>query len=79
MTTNEITPVVGMPCTVGIGSDRYGHKVVKVVSATRIVLDDGMSSWSRRKDGRWRPAGCGRNSGYYLRLGVAEDYRDPSF
>lgn len=71
-------PTEGMPCTVGIGSDSYGHKVAKVLSPKRIQLDDGWV-WSKRKDGRWRPKGSGKNSGYSLTLGIARDYRDPSF
>lgn len=86
----QITPTDGMPCTMGIGSDRYAMYVAKVLSPKRIIVlhekapyapdaDYSKSVWSLRKDGNWRPAGTGANGGYYLILGRAESYRDPSF
>lgn len=75
-------PTEGMPCTIGIGSDRYAAEVVKVLSPKRILIGRGggkTEEWSLRKDNRWRPKGCDERSGYSLALGHAEDYRDPSF
>lgn len=70
----------GIPCTVGIGSDRYAGKVAKVLSPKRIEVNGpGGGFWSLRDDGRWRPKGSGKRTGFFLILGVAEDYRDPSF
>lgn len=82
--SDQPTPVAGMPATIHIGSDSYAARVVSVASPTRIFIaesrdDEKGSMWSKRKDGRWRPKGAGRNSGYSLGLGYAKDYRDPSF
>lgn len=79
------TPEKGMPATIGICGDRYPAMVVEVLSKSRIkiahtnngVAEDRVEVWSLRKDNRWRPQGAGANSGYYLTLGRAEDYRDP--
>jgi hypothetical protein len=83
---NNILPAVDMPCTIGIGSDRYAACVSAVFSAKNIgisrITAHGIGheeKWSLRKDGHWRPKGSGKNCGYYLVLGVAENYRDPSF
>lgn len=79
--SNAIAPTENMPATIGIGSDRYAAKVAKVVSPKRIIIERNgrQEVWSLRKDGRWRPQGAGANSGYYLVLGKAETYMDPSF
>lgn len=70
----------GLPCTIGVGSDRYAHSVEGVSkNGKRIMTSDGMV-WSKRKNGRFVPVGSKiYGSGYGLRLGIAEDYRDPSF
>ncbi len=82
----EITPLEGMDCTINIGSDRYAAKVVKVLSPKRIEITQNRFSdpgkgevWSKRNDGRWRPAGSARRDGFSLTLGEAVDYRDPSY
>lgn len=74
-------PYVGQPCTVGIGSDCYAYEVISIDSPKRITIGryGNTERWSLRKDNRWRPTGCGRNSGHYLTLGVAENYLDLSF
>jgi len=82
--TNITLPVVGMPATYCIGSDCYAGSIVDVSPSGRIVgySDKGskkVQGFSLRKNGRWYPIGCAIGQGGSLRLGVAEDYRDPSF
>jgi hypothetical protein len=79
-----VLPTVGMPCTYGIGSDTYAGKVLAVSkSGHRVTVNIGdgdVRVFTRRtRHGLvtgYVPAGrpCG-----YLTLGVARDYRDPSF
>lgn len=86
MTNNNesLVPVVGMPCTYRIGSDRYGAVVTAVKSPKSIEV--AMLSGSQppkvftlRSNGRWYNLGCAIKDGGSVRLGVAEDYLDPSF
>lgn len=82
-------PVVGMPATYGIGSDRYAYTVTEVLSAKRIKLArdrDRRGLYlpgegepvvaTLRKDGRWREVGA--SCGSFL-LGERETHLDPSF
>lgn len=72
-------PEVGIGATYCIGSDRYAYKVVRVTPATVTVVRRGGSTeevFTRRKDGRYVRKGSRVG---YLYIGVAEDYRDPSF
>ncbi len=76
-------PKVGTPATYGIGSDCYGYEVVSVSkSGRKITLKRAGSDGSHtveatlRKDGRFRPVGA--DHGTYT-IGVAHEYRDPSF
>lgn len=57
------------------GSDMTGNRRV-------ISVDDENGTtreFSRRNNGSWHPVGSGKNSGYYLALGVYSEKRDPSF
>lgn len=74
-------PAVGTPGTYSIGSDRYAGTVVGVFSNGREIWLEvdrlGVLKFTYRPtDGAYRERGqrCGR-----LSLGVAEDYRDPSY
>jgi hypothetical protein len=68
-------PYVGMPCTLHVGSDSYAGKVLLVSKSLKtITLEDGTVA-RLRKDGRYRTARNLRS----VSLGVARDYRDPSF
>lgn len=76
----EVTP--GMPATIGIGSDRYAGKVTKVTpSGHQITVEyrDGGSTLTFTRSPKTGRYGIGVRSGYYLTVGIAEDYRDPSF
>jgi hypothetical protein len=81
------TSYIGQPATYGIGSDRYAGQVTAIerfksgdkkhqVSVIVFGFERGQRSIEFRKTNRgWRAKG-----GYgSIRLGVAEDYRDPSF
>ena len=68
---------VGLPATYCIGSDRYATRIVEVNRNGREVVTDIIATFTYRskRDMYIRKGGkCG-----ILRLGVAEDYRDPSF
>lgn len=72
------TATVGMPATYCIGSDTYAGKISHVSPSGAYVLfvRDGSARaerFNRGKDGTYR-----QSSGY-LRLGIAETYRDRSF
>lgn len=75
------TPEVGMPATQASGSDTYAGKVAEVSpSGHRLTVEfprGDRKAFTRRLDGRYRLAG---STGYgTLTLGLARDYRDPSF
>ncbi len=86
----DITPEVGMPCTYGIGSDRYAMQVVAIRRGGLTIVaeslnDDGTVGGLRReftrrnrRGGGYRWVQKGQSYGG-LRLGVAETYLDPSF
>ena len=84
---NEDTkfPVVGMPATYCIGSDRWAGSIVSVSKSGRTLgfsdRRDGamIETFSLRQNGRFYRVGCPMGQSGTLRLGVAEDYRDPSF
>jgi hypothetical protein len=83
-------PLVGMPATYHIGSDRYAYVVTQVTPSTihvahaeetadgRWIVRPGAESEkaTKRRDGRYRMKG--ENFGA-ITLGEAENYRDPSF
>jgi hypothetical protein len=82
--TKVVIPTVGMPATYCIGSDRYAGSIVMVSHNARLVgySDKGsteVNSFSLRNNGRFYPVGSKIGQGGSLRLGTAEDYRDPSF
>lgn len=88
MNPDTMHQLVGTPCTVSIGSDRYAYTVVAVTAHTITVgkpMVDG--SWSQSTTFRKskRPADLAkgkpvwRSGSYRLSLGVADEYRDPSF
>lgn len=64
--------LVGVDCTISIGSDRYAEKVEKVTPKT-ITAGGKVFRWSA-KYRAWR---SGKH--FWLHLGYAEDHRDPSF
>ncbi len=73
--------VVGMPATYHIGSDSYGGTIVDIKRNGRTLVfqltyQRVAEEFTLRKSGTFYAKGsnCG-----YLTLGVAEDYRDPSF
>jgi hypothetical protein len=78
-----LTPYVGMPVTYCIGSDRYAYEIVKATLSLKTVWikstdknDIRIVKFTLRNDGYYTETG--KNCGF-LRLGYAEDYRDPSF
>lgn len=73
--TKSLALMVGLPCTVGIGSDRYAGKVVKTTAKTITVEWNGDTSTFRlSKHGSWRS-----DRSLYLVVGYAKEYMDPSF
>lgn len=76
MTRTELKPLPGMPCTVCIGSDRYASSIVSVsASGKSLVLESG-EKVRLKKNGAYRTTG---RVGFRVWIGVAENYRDPSF
>lgn len=71
---------VGMPCTVYVGSDSYGGKVVAILGTHTVLVDyndhSDPTKVTLRKDGSWRTVG---KYGGYVSFGKSVDYRDPSF
>lgn len=77
-----VVPTVGMPATYCIGSDRYAGQIVQVAGRTIGFQEEGATRvevFSLRKNGRWYKTGFPVGKGGSLRLGVAENYQDPSF
>ncbi len=80
-----IKPEVGMPVTVGIGGDRYAGEVTSISPSGKTIMVRGMKfmlkpfpkGYTGPETHRWKTAG--KRSGYYLILGIAENYLDPSF
>lgn len=68
-------PRVGEGATHCIGSDRYAVTITAVSRTAHKVVADG-ATYTRRRDGRYRPQGCSYGS---LVLGVSENYLDPHF
>lgn len=74
---------VGVPATYNIGSDSYAVRVESIIrfktgkqqGRVKAVIADG-DLFTLRKDGRLRPDGSDHGS---LVIGIAVDYRDPSF
>lgn len=74
-------PLIGMPCTYQIGSDKYAGRVVEVSkSGHKVTVQLGTrpetNVFTRRKDGYYFARGS--NHGLLIFM-VSEDYRDPSF
>lgn len=72
------TLLIGLPATIGIWSDRYAAKVVAATRCTVTVRtgtdgDGGRMTFRQTKRRGWA------SGSYRLSVGVAEDYRDPSF
>lgn len=66
---------IGMPATICIGGDRYASLVTAVTRKTVTCVHLGNPLIFRRgKTGLWSA-----KQTYTLRLGEAENYRDPSF
>ena len=63
--------LVGLPVTIGIGSDSYAHTIVKATRCT-IACDDGRT-YRRNKWGRW----CSRS--FRLSVGVGVEHRCREF
>ena len=74
-------PTIGMLATYTIGSDRYAGSIAEIKRNGRTIVFKFAHS-GRCEDftlrGRGMYYGKGSKCGY-LSLGVAEDYRDPSF
>ena len=88
--TKSQEPVVGLPATVLAWTDRYGGSITKVWkmrSKQFILIDTPSGLFNFRKDGeKWRHVHLEPmtnrwhlSTSYGLILGVADDYRDPSF
>lgn len=81
MTECQPTPVVGMPATYSIGSDSYAAEVVSVSKSghkieARVGRGSKAETFTRRKNGAYVLAGTTYG---HLTLGMAREYRDPSF
>ncbi len=75
----ELEPIVGMACTVCIGSDKYAAVITKVSQTKKIihVREEGENEdviFTRRNDGNYRRKSC-----YNLILGIAQNYFDTGF
>lgn len=74
--------LVGLPATLGIGSDRYAGKITDASSGLKQITFHGGGHekvFSLRKDGTYRPVGSGKRSGCHLHIGSTDSYHDPSF
>lgn len=80
--TNTTKPTVDMPATYIIGSDRYAGTIALVSPSGSYVIFQhkaahmGSERFNRNTSGTYQAKG---GKGGFLRLGEAEDYRDPSF
>jgi len=80
-------PQVGDPATYCIGSDRYAMRVYAVATKNKVAVQDlnngvpmGVPvTYTRRKNGRFVQEGHTMRGSGSLTIGIAEDYRDPSF
>ncbi len=84
LASNFVTPVVGLPVTVNVGSDRYGAEITKV-SPTGAYIEikydpthAGVVRTERANRSKTRPVYLvgGRST---VNLGYSAPYRDPSF
>jgi hypothetical protein len=73
--------VLGAPCTICIGSDKYAGHIHCAFGTSRIVVikhnNNERYVFTKRKDGIYREVG--RNPVKYLILGLAINYGDPNF
>lgn len=69
-------PEVGTLATVGIGSDRYATTVEYVSKSGNTIRTDSPHVTFRRHGQKFTAR---KGSGFYVVLGIAETYLDPSF
>lgn len=84
MTKEKVLPEVGTPCTIVFGSDNYPAKVEMVSQDLKTIWvsepEGEMTEYTLRKNGVYYERGQKMGGGcFYLRIGVARSYRDPSF
>ena len=77
-TSTSPEPEVGMPMTVCMWSDRVVYTITEVKSPTRFIVE-GCTAVTLRKNGQWRFEGETMRGGAGVMVGMADEYRDPSF
>lgn len=78
--TTRMSLLVGLPATIRIGSDTYGATVVRVTKTTITVhwhADHHKDEVQTFRYSRVKDAWC--SGSYRLSVGMAVEYRDPSF
>ena len=74
--------LVGVPCTISIGSDQYSGEIVSATPSLHTIviaytgrggLSGEQRTFRRAKDGRYK------SGNFRLSIGTADNYRDPSF